>query len=59
MNEEIRELILKAYHAGFVDGLATYAIYRDGEQVVGCLDKPLRKAQEEAKQAHNYLPRTE
>ena len=49
----------ESYHAGFVDGLTTYAIWEDGRQVVGCSRTSLKKAQAEAKQAYNYFPRNE
>lgn len=45
-----------AYHIGFLHGLATYAINRDGQQFVGSCGKTLREAQADAQQSWNYSP---
>lgn len=45
-----------AYYNGFVHGLATYAINKDGQQLVGSQGKTLREAQQNAQEAWNYSP---
>jgi hypothetical protein len=33
-----------AFLQGFIDGVTLYAVWKDGEQVVGCMQTPLKTA---------------
>lgn len=52
--QRLEEALSKAYHAGFVDALATYAVWRNGQQWVGDPGKPLKEAQAAAEKSWNY-----
>ncbi len=36
-----------AYYQGYIRGICDYAVWKDGKQYVGALQKPLRKVLEE------------
>lgn len=45
-----------AYDAGFVDAVTLYAIWNDGEQLVGTLRTPLKQALAKRKELYFYQP---
>jgi hypothetical protein len=32
-----------AYRAGFSDCLSMYGVYKDGQQVIGCMERPIKQ----------------
>jgi len=46
----------EAYDRGYVDGLTTYAWWKDGVEQVGTTGTTLKKAKAERKETYNYLP---
>lgn len=56
MTEFINDEKLSDYDRGFLHGLQTYAINKDGQQWVGSCGTTLRYASEHYRQAWNYLP---
>lgn len=38
-----RQATLAAYRQGYRDALTNYAIYKNGVQVVGCMETPLKE----------------
>ena len=32
-----------SYREGYTDGVSNYAIWKDGEQLVGCMQRPLKQ----------------
>jgi hypothetical protein len=43
LTEEQRDNLRLAYLEGMVEGITDYAIWRNGEQLVGCMERPLKE----------------
>lgn len=50
---------LEAYDKGFIDGLKLFAWWKDGKEVCGTSEIPLRQAIEERKKSFCYSPPSE
>ena len=57
-DNEIIKQKKQEYKRGFTDGLACYAHWKNGEQLVGTLPTLLKQAIEEIEHSWNYLPPT-
>lgn len=56
---QIGELVEQAFLAGYRHGVESYAVWRDGQQLVGCLERPMgevfRRAPEDCKDAYRMF----
>lgn len=43
-----------AYIEGMIHGITMYAIWRNGEQLVGCMQRPLKKVIAEIREQEKY-----
>jgi hypothetical protein len=43
MEKTLSEAEETAYRQGYIDALKNYAIWKNGEQFVGCLERPLKE----------------
>lgn len=43
-DEELKEAKARAYFEGYSDAAYNYGIWRNGTQVIGCLDTPVKEA---------------
>lgn len=49
--EEKQDTLDEAYRRGYIDALSNYAVWRDGQQYVGVLARPLKEVIEEVRQS--------
>lgn len=57
MEEKLTESGIQIYKRGFIDGMTTFAHWKDGTQYVGTCGKTLKKAIEEVEDLFNFKPR--
>lgn len=43
INAAMANTFNKAYKQGYIDAISNYAIHKDGEQLVGCMQRPLKE----------------
>ncbi len=43
IDDEIRRQAMNAYNGGWADAVRLYAVWRDGEQIVGVMGRPLKE----------------
>lgn len=58
MTDQEKKLLRIGFLKGMIEGITEYAIWRNGEQLVGCMERPLKEVLKPWKEELEILERS-